>query len=432
MSLNDPYFDDWVRDKIKQLEAKTPDHLWESIRDSSRFYIIVDRNKYLLAFLLLIVTTGAVGYWAFHPQSATAPHNIVSTQRAHPIRPASPSTNNSMAGLTTELPVKNNTAHQLAASRSESALGPAAPHSESALSLAASRSESALGSAAPRSESTVGPASASALGTVEPLDNPYKTLSLAAQDPGTTILSKPATSAELHKSAGMAIPVSLQSASRRKVYWEVFAGPDHVAHFIKATTTQYETYVEKVRATESSYPSFSMGLKADFPVLGVNWRMQVGLRFSQINEELNYTSIQGNILKVKYSFNTYRGLDLPVLTSYTLFHTQQLEFKVTGGALFNLATWFRGDVLDTNFKPVALHLKDDTKGAPQSTVWKRSLGTSLYSSVTLYGQVAPKLQLGMEPYVGYELSPVNRAVSIYTERFITAGLMFSARFQLGR
>lgn len=377
MNLNDPYFDDWVRDKIKQLEAKTPEHLWESIRNSSRFYIIVDRNKYLLAFLLLMVTTGAVGYWAFHPKTSD-PTNIASTARrqtpstSHSTNTAmAGSTNFTMAGSTIEASVGKTTASSAPAPRTEVAGAPAA-HEDAVFPAAAWVAGGQRGSLAdgrqetsqandPQAESREN-LFETALATVEPIDNPYKTLSFATPDPGSTELSKPATATTLNKRAGIAPPTSLQSVSRRKVYWEVFAGPDHVAHFIKATTTQYETYVEKVRATESSYPSFSMGLKADFPVLGVNWRMQIGLRFSQINEELNYTSIQGNAMKVKYSFNTYRGLDLPVLTSYTLFHTQQLEFKVSGGALFNLSTWFRGDVLDTNFQPVALHLKDDTKG----------------------------------------------------------------------
>lgn len=448
MSLNDPYFDDWVRDKINLLEAKTPDHLWDAIRNSSRFYIIVDRNKYLLTLLVLLTVTGTVGYWAFHPKSVHL-NNIVATNV-----PVIPATNASMkpptlpgapllggshtapGGTTTEAAVGNNTAASAVISSQavdNAPIGVPSTHvdelSTSGAWIATRPPETGENG---QQDAGANDAFATAPTTNEQEAISNKALRLAAQEPNAALLSKPTLGTALNKSTGIATPAGIREHSRRKIYWEAFAGPDHVVHYIKATSTQYEGYVRQVRATESSYPSFSMGLKADLPVLGENWRMQVGLRFSQINEELNYTYVQGNKTTLKYSFNTYRGLDLPILTSYTLIHSQQLEFKVSGGALFNLASWFRGDVLDTNYQPMALHIKDESKGTPQSTVWKNSIGTSLYSSVTLYDQVFPKVQVGIEPYLRYELSPVNRAVSVYTERFVTTGLMFNIRFQLGQ
>jgi hypothetical protein len=432
MSLDDPYFDDWVRDKINQLEAKTPDHLWDAIRNSSRFYIIVDRNKYLLALLVLLISTGTVGYWAFHPKQVPS-NTIASIQK-----PAgSPSIRTSAVTLSTQPPAGSPSVKTDAGAHAQTrvtgvpvATGPddhAAPESADVFAIA-------LAAAQPGRTQPIGTASIAGepaqTSAGEPAETSSKTLNAVTLE--TTLLAKPPTGASPAKPSGIALSASTRETSRRKIYWEAFAGPDHVVHYIKASSTQYEGYVRQVKATESSYPSFSLGLKADLPMLGENWRMQVGLRFSQINEELNYTYIQGNKTTVKYSFNTYRGIDLPILTSYTLVHSQQLEFRVSGGALFNLASWFRGDVLDTNLQPMALHIKDDTKGTPQSKVWKNSLGTSLYTSVTLYDQVVPKVQVGIEPYLRYELSPVNRAVSIYTERFVTTGLMFNIRFQLGQ
>ncbi len=432
MSLNDPYFDDWVRDKINQLEAKTPDHLWDSIRNSSRFYIIVDRNKYLLTLLVLLMVTATVGYWAFHPK-APHPSGIASTRVGDPVIPAPEASRKSTTPLGGSTPPLGSPASPY--ERSATPLGgPASPHgsspNESAVgnnTTASAVASNSVGLSPAVGKEIVGVPSTSELEVISD-----KGLSVTAQEPNTTLLSKPSLGPALNKSAAIIIPARIRESSKRKIYWEAFAGPDHVVHYIKATSTQYEGYVRQVKATESSYPSFSMGLKADLPLLGENWRMQAGLRFSQINEELNYTYVQGNKTTLKYSFNTYRGLDLPILTSYTLIHSQQLEFKVSGGALFNLASWFRGDVLDTNYQPMALHIKDESKGTPQSNVWKNSIGTSLYSSVTLYDQVFPKVQVGIEPYLRYELSPVNRAVSVYTERFVTTGLMFNIRFQLGQ
>src|SRR6201999_1937633 len=67
MSVNDPFFDAWVRDMLRQAEAHPPEHLWDAIRRDSRFYLVSERRKYLVVLLLLLLVTGSLAWWAIHP-----------------------------------------------------------------------------------------------------------------------------------------------------------------------------------------------------------------------------------------------------------------------------------------------------------------------------------------------------------------------------
>jgi hypothetical protein len=465
MSPNDPFFDEWVRDKLGRMEARSPDHLWNSIRDTSRFYFIVDRNKYLLVLLLLIGATGGIGYWAFHPPDAH-PARLVSVQRvARGVNPAGSggaarkaATNAARAMNATNAAIAANATSALAGGNSVSTYA-----RESSAAVAAASVNADV-----REPSTN-------LGTVEPSTNadavepptPGAAWTLAA-NAGATKASDIVPSFPTRDNMTLASAVTGSTAwkpilrTKKHIYLEAYAGPDHVAHYISASSSQYISYVKQVRHAETSYPSFSTGVKVDIPIFGDDWRMQLGIRYAQINERLNFfnanatqtiaqistrrvvESVGDTVLVkdtsqvttkapyAKHSLNTYRSIDLPVIFSYTLIHAQQLQLRASAGALFNIASWYRGDIEDTNYLPVTLHVKDPGSGSAESAQWKKSIGTSLYGSMTLYYALAPKIQIGFEPYLRYELSTINKDISVYKERFVTTGLMLSIRYQLGR
>lgn len=66
MRSDDKFFDAFVREKLRQSDAGVPVHLWDRIRYETRRYYIKERNKYVLLILLLLLSTGSIGYWAFH------------------------------------------------------------------------------------------------------------------------------------------------------------------------------------------------------------------------------------------------------------------------------------------------------------------------------------------------------------------------------
>ena len=147
---------------------------------------------------------------------------------------------------------------------------------------------------------------------------------------------------------------------------------------------------------------------------------------SVLVRDTSTVSVKGQFLK--QSLNAYRMIDIPVMVSRTLFKTGQVQVNGSAGALFNVTSWYDGDVLDTNDVPTVIQTKT-TQGA---SAWKKHIGTSLYGSLSLYDQVFKHVQATFEPYLRYDLSPVNKDQSIYKERFVTTGLMVGIRYQLGK
>src|SRR6202012_870557 len=75
---------------------------------------------------------------------------------------------------------------------------------------------------------------------------------------------------------------------RRQAYIEVYAGPDHPTHYINAANAQYKGYVQQAKGTVTPYPSFSLGVNIDLPLMSDRWRFQTGLHHFQIHEQLHY------------------------------------------------------------------------------------------------------------------------------------------------
>ena len=242
-------------------------------------------------------------------------------------------------------------------------------------------------------------------------------------------------------------------------YFEAYAGPDHVEHYITSSGHAYNAFVTQLRGAIQSYPSFSLGARIDLPVIRDNWRLQLGLHFAQINERMTYSNfnatkavtevstrsvtqpgggtmvlrdtstvlVKGQIFK--QSLNAYRMLDIPVLISHTVIKTGQVQVNGSVGALFNVTSWYNGDLLDTTGLPLVIDGKTATQGVG---AWKKHIGTSLYGSLSLYDQIFSRVQATFEPYLRYDLSPINRDLSVYKERFVTTGLMLGIRYQLGK
>lgn len=472
MSLNDPFFDAWVRDKLLHTEARTPEHLWDKIRKRSRGYVVMERNKYLLILLLLLGVTTGTGYWAFHSLKEKAPGSSALTSAS---APAAADAGTLAGALATtghpRLPggtVSSKTTSVPAPTAAETTTG----NVETTTGIAETTSAD-VQTTPGNAETIETPSDGAALkgaATTTPditlnkandnLDEKNDIQALAAfpltpADPAKTPLTSPAnTKGNTKVNTNTLIHVN----TPRHTYFEIYAGPDHVKHYITTSNKAYEGYIAQVRAVESSYPSFSVGLRLDMPLLSNDWRLQLGVHYAQINERMSYAnfdaiktlteitehavlqpngssvlvrdtstvSVKGQFLK--QSLNAYRMIDIPVMVSRTLFKTGQVQVNGSGGALFNVTSWYNGDVLDTNDVPVAL----GTKATQGVSAWKKHIGTSLYGSLSLYDQVFKHVQATFEPYLRYDLSPVNKDQSIYKERFVTTGLMVGIRYQLGK
>lgn len=464
MSGTDPFFDAWVRDKLLHTEARTPEHLWEKIRKRSRHYVIMERNKYFLILLLLLGSTAGTGYWIFRPTLQSG-----LTREKMAVAPTSAMTSGTMtsgtiasgamtSGTTTSGPIASGTMTSAAASTPTMT-----PHEMTSheMTPAMSSDVSANTAMVPDGSSTDGPTieaptSIYDLANASANDNLRDDLQAIAPFPLTPVTPRITADAQ----TGVA-PASnlIQVRPANHAYFEAYAGPDHVNHYITSSGHAYNGFATQMRGAIQSYPSFSIGARIDLPVIRDNWRLQLGLHYAQINEKMTYSNfnatkavtevstrsvtqpgggttvlhdtstvlVKGQIFK--QSLNAYRMFDIPVLISHTVIKTGQVQVNGSVGALFNVTSWYNGDVLDTTGMPLSIDTKTTTQG---TGAWKKHIGTSLYGSLSLYDQIFSRVQATFEPYLRYDLSPINRDLSVYKERFVTTGLMLGIRYQLGK
>ncbi|TDX01039.1 hypothetical protein [Dinghuibacter silviterrae] len=461
MSHNDPFFDAWVRDKLRHAEARTPDHLWDAIRRGSLYYIVVDRNKYFLVLLLLLLTTGGIAYWGFHasaPRGGEAGKNAAVGARGADVAASGRSaagtgiadaSRTGVAAPAVTPPPDANVASQaepltavsLASGVSAATFpGPTLETRQSAeTDAAANRPLEADPAASLQPQTRQGSLTLSGKG--EDLSIPFRTGALAPKQTTASLATAPL----------------VHLRERRHTYIECYAGADHVNHYITASSPAYASYVQQAKSMEMSYPSFSVGLRLDLPLWTDRWRFQTGVHYAQINEHLHYfnpsytkTVFQvttrsvvgpsGNVVQVmdttsvtykgqylKQSLNAYRRIDIPVVLSYTLVHTPQFELGGSGGAFFNVVSWYGGDIVDTTGLPTALH-----SGHGQGVSnWKKQMGASLYGSLSLRDQLSSRVRVSLEPYLRYDLNTINKDVNVYKERFVATGLSLGLQYAIG-
>lgn len=477
MSLNDPFFDAWVRDMLRQAEARPPEHLWDAIRRDSSFYVVKERHKYLLVLLLLLLVTGSLAWWGIHPlvretddlnrvavakreASAPAGRPVLSGHRAAmeegrltPPDGARAGANGAMSERGTmpadgAMPSKGALVANGAApvGGAASAVGAMSTSGAMAVDATAATNDAVNSAAAPPTSDATQLSNATLASDALPAGlKPAPVGSVLALNPETSPLRSNAR------------PI-LSLQHKKHTYLELYAGPDHSTHYITAANPQYKNFVQQTKGSVTPYPSFSMGVNVDLPLFSDYWRIRTGLHFFQINEQLHYynpsatktvnqvttrsvTQPSGQVVLVsdtthvtykgtyvKQSLNAYRGVDVPVIVSRVLVGNPQFQLEGSAGTLLNLASWYTGDILDTTGEPAALH-----RGAAHTaSTWKKNIGASLYGSLSIHDQLTSRIQISLEPYIRYELGTINQDVTVYKERFVTTGLALGLRYALGR
>lgn len=466
MSLNDPFFDAWVRDMLRQAEARPPEHLWDAIRRDSRFYFVKERHKYLLVLLLLLLVTGSLAWWGIHPL-VHEPNDInrVAVAGKEAAAPAGRPVLSGHRAAMEEGRMAPQSGAQAGASGAASAVGAmsASGTMPSNGALAANGAASAngamsAGNAMPSNGGAIAMDVASAgNGAVNGAAAPPASDAIPADLKPTPVGSALTLNPETSPLQSNARPI-LSLQRKKHTYLELYAGPDHSTHYITAAGPQYKNFVQQTKGSVMPYPSFSMGVNVDIPLFSDNWRLRTGLHFFQINEQLHYynpsatktvnqvttrsvtqpsgqvvlvndtTSVTYKGTYVKQSLNAYRGVDVPVIVSRTLVGNPQFQLDGSAGALLNLASWYTGDILDTTGEPAKLH-----RGATHTaSTWKKNIGASLYGSLSVHDQLTGRIQISLEPYIRYELGTINQDVTVYKERFVTTGLALGLRYALGR
>lgn len=238
-------------------------------------------------------------------------------------------------------------------------------------------------------------------------------------------------------------PTVEEAAAGNKRYIEVYVGPDFTLRNFKDTSQSL--YLQKRKASTKVSSAYSAGIRYT-RVFNNGMSIKAGLNYSQINEKFSF--VQSNLIQTTYTidpvtgdttgsytitgtrtkttYNKYRTLDIPLLVGYEL-GNGRLHININAGAMINVYSWQRGEVLDTTFQPVTI---TTGKSASSPYQFKNNVGVGLTGGVGFYYKLTDQLHLLAEPYFRYNLQPMSKSGLALQQKYNTIGLHLGVRLDL--
>ncbi|HMO61056.1 MAG TPA: outer membrane beta-barrel protein [Ferruginibacter sp.] len=233
-----------------------------------------------------------------------------------------------------------------------------------------------------------------------------------------------------------------KEAAGNKSYFEFYAGPDYAMR--RYDNSINNELSERRKEALSFHSAFSAGLRYT-RVFNNGVSVRTGINYSRINEKFSF--VQSNIVQTVYiidaasgdttgsytvtgkryrtTYNNYHTVDIPVLFGYEM-GNGRLHANINAGIMVNLRSWQRGETLDTAYRPVSF-----TSGSGDKAYqYKTNIGLGFSAATSLYYRLTDNLRLLAEPYIRYNLSPMNKNETHIQERFTTIGMRLGLRFDL--
>ena len=236
-------------------------------------------------------------------------------------------------------------------------------------------------------------------------------------------------------------PSMEKDAAGNKKYIEIYGGPDIV--FRKLSDTGNSVYLQKRKESTKFASAYSAGIRYT-RVFNNSMSVRTGLNYSQINEKFTY--VQGNLVQITYiidangdttgsyittgtryktTHNKYRSIDVPLLVGYEI-GNGKLHANINAGAVVNIYSWQRGEVLDTALRPVSI--TTGKSSAPYQ--FKTNAGVGFMAAASVYYKLNDKVHIMAEPYFRYNFSPMNKENLTLKQKYSTAGLRVGLRVDL--
>jgi hypothetical protein len=233
---------------------------------------------------------------------------------------------------------------------------------------------------------------------------------------------------------------------------EVYASPDYAFKSVSNINASAQ-YLNSKDSSEQMQVGYSAGIRLVKP-LNDHFVLKTGLQYSQINQKFVYrneneikvttvitartiirspgdtilvsdTSVLQTIgYSVKNVKNRYRSIDIPLTLGYE-FGNDDLRVGINAGVIFNVSSWYQGEMLDTAYQPVSIN-------KASNSLYKTNIGMGLYSSISIQKRISENTHLFFEPYFRYNLKNMTSELSPYTQRFQVGGLAIGLRFNLNR
>lgn len=236
-------------------------------------------------------------------------------------------------------------------------------------------------------------------------------------------------------------PTIEKDASGNKKYFEFYAGPDYAIRSLQDTGNS--GYLQKRKESTKFKSGFSAGVRYT-KVFNNSMSVRGGVNYSQINEKFTFN--QGNVVQVTYiinnngdtvgsytttgaryktTINRYRSIDIPLVLGYEV-GNGKLHANINAGAVVNIYSWQKGDVLDASGNPVSI-----TTGKSSSPYqFKTNAGVGFIGAVSVYYKLNNRLHVMAEPYFRYNLTPMNKESITLKQKYQTAGLRLGIRLDL--
>lgn len=248
-------------------------------------------------------------------------------------------------------------------------------------------------------------------------------------------------------------PTIEENAAANKKYLDIYAGPDFglrsFGSFSADSTSS--NYIQRRKESAKFSSAFSAGLRYT-KVFNNGMSLRSGINYSQINEKFLYINekdiryilvitpreiiVGGNTVtiydtlrytetgkRIKTTYNRYRSIDVPLQLGYE-FGNGRLHTNISAGAIINLYSWQKGDVLDSAYQPVSI-----TTGKSSSLYgFKTNIGVGFLGSVSVYYKLNARLHVLAEPYFRYNLQPMTRDNQNVTQKYSTLGLRLGLRW----
>jgi hypothetical protein len=453
---NKHLFDEYVKEQFEGYAPKVPPHIWKNIaaeKDREKpvgFWYALFSNRTVLGIALILLITAGAAYQYFKDTPQTGESTPATTGQAGSTATKPLTDNNSIASNT----INHATAKNImpASAGNESALGrlPGTPANDAA--------NAATGKISARVKSTIVKVGRKTNRKIEAAGNidEYFSLEKDALSPSTISLQPLYFMAEKAGSEKVApalqkrilatvklpdCPTIEKDAAGNKTYIEFYGGPDIA--FRSLTDTLNSTYLQKRKESTRFISALSAGMRYT-RVFSNGISIRTGINFSQINEKFSYA--QGNIVQVVYiidnngdttgsytttgtryrtTINKFKTIDIPLVGGYEM-GNGRLHANINAGAIINLYSWQKGEVLDASLKPVSI-----TTGQSNSPYrFKTNIGVGFIGSVSVYYKLNESMHLLAEPYFRYNLSPMSKDNLTFKQKYNTAGLRLGLRMDL--
>jgi hypothetical protein len=469
--MTDKLFDDFVKTKLENFDSGAPMHVWERIKDDKDrkpkgFFLWQKPIMLLLAGLFI---SGGAVYFSLDQKNDAAISSIVSStefkNNQEKIQKQTQTSDNNIelnAPLTTTVDNGSNLNSASVTSASTAQQVNQIAFKDNFIQKKKQRSSITKQQGFPvivtdKKNHAVTTSSSNSTNTL--LAN-QKAVSETVKEkllsPATLVWNRDALSS--FRIGAVAMPQnkpscpSINGPRRRDLYLETYFSPDYNIRSLSASGTS-GTYIDERNATENYRTSFSAGARL-VKNLGEKTLLKGGINYTQINERLRIVTENSKQLtqvitirtvvrspgdtlfvrdtmfyeqtgtRYRTTYNRYRFIDVPVIFSYEFGNPELMHFAVNAGPVFNIISFYNGEVMDTAYKPLAI----STASGTNANNWRNNIGMGVFASVSIFKKLNDRIHLFGEPYVRYNLNPVTQQNNFVKQRYLITGMQLGIRY----